>query len=183
MARGPGIKLKGRERDRVLSEYMELLPSQDPTAAKLPGAKPLAIVLGVFSLLPLLLFAAAHLMGVRASGQVWIIGASALTVLLFSLLLSTGIIGPRRRLWWVAMRKCGHNVCAICGYWLEHRAADSHACPECGTPDDTQPVPLGERRGTAEWPRFEVDPPPAPGTREAEQMPPPRRGDGVRGDP
>jgi len=161
--RGPGIKLEGRERDRVLSEYLELLPSQDPAHRKLPGMKQLAVFLTLVSILPALaVFSLRFLFsdqGQLIPTLTTAIILVVLTVVIGSIVIAfgMGLIGPRRRLWWVAMRKCGHHVCALCGYSLEHRAPDSRACPECGTPDDEQPVPLGPRRFPNTWPRFEVE--------------------------
>ncbi|MBX3356061.1 MAG: hypothetical protein KF724_10250 [Phycisphaeraceae bacterium] len=171
MARGPGIKLKGREKDRVLSEYMELLPSHHPTAAKLPGAASISIVLVSLSAVPLLIIGAANWFGLGHAVQFSAMAIGVVGLLVVTILLSTGLVGPRRRLWWAAMRKCGHDVCVICGYLLEGRKPGSDRCPECGTLDAEQPLPLGERKGEASWPRFEVAAPeeptaPEPSSRE-----------------
>jgi len=156
--RGTLDRLTGRERDRVWSEYMELIASQDATAWKLPGTRRVAIVLMALALampIPIVFLAA-------LKAPFWlqwtVIAATSLGVFLVVILLTTGIVGPRRRYYWAALRRCGHDVCVICGYRLERRAPDSRACPECGTPDDRQPVPLGTRPASSEWPRFEPEP-------------------------
>ena len=144
----------------MLSEYMEMLAAQDPTAARLPGARGVALVIIALSVLLLPLWIPfARALRLSATTQF----VASITILLFVLtmtvLLTTGVIGPRRRLWWAALRKCGHDVCIQCGYLLEHRAADSHTCPECGLPDSEQLVPLGERTANREWTRYPVEPP------------------------
>lgn len=168
MARGPGLRLKGRARDRVLSEYMEMFAGQDPAVARLPGTRGVAAAIILMCLVPAALIMLSKLIDLPE----WFIctgfALMMLAVLLTVVLLTTGVIGPRRRMWWAAMRKCGHDVCVVCGYLLEHRAGGSRLCPECGTPDDAQPVPLGQRPLNSEWPRFEAEAPAAPGPRKSD---------------
>ncbi len=143
-----------------------MLPSQHPAGRRLPGARAVAIGILSCSLLLLPLHLGLQFVPMPDWMRFTISGGSVAAAMVIIILLTTGAIGPRRRVWWAAMRRCGHDVCVICGYWLEHRAPGSHACPECGTPDDRQPLPLGERRDGGRWPRFEVEAPPEPGTRD-----------------
>lgn len=155
--RGDGPRLEGRERDRVLSDYFELLGAPPPTIQRMPGMRgaallAMALIIAPFPILIAFAGTSPRLLGGIAALALLGLGLSA------SLLIS-GVIGPRRRLWSAALRRCGHDVCVRCGYWLAHRAHGANACPECGMKDEEQPVELGERRGPAEWPRFEPDPP------------------------
>ena len=165
-SRGSGPRLEGRERDRIWSEYMEMLASQHPTSRRLPGTKTIAVIILASVLASNLLLFGAQLVAIPRPWNIVLPFASTLGVVVVAVLLVTGAIGPRRSLWYAAMRKCGHDVCVICGYWLERRATDSRVCPECGTPDDAQPVALGRRSEVRSWPRFEVEPPPDPSARD-----------------
>lgn len=155
--RGPGIKLEGRDRDRVVSDYLELLGARHPHARTIPGAPLIAFLIAAIAVVPLI----AALIWQWLPGSPWWSFAAFLAVATVVsavfVLFATGVIGPRRRVWYAAMRRCGHDVCVICGYALERRAPDSRACPECGTSDRDQPVPLGPRASAPTWPRYDVD--------------------------
>lgn len=157
-----GDRLTSREKDRIWSEYMEMLASRHPAPTRLPGAR--LAVIGLLGLAAAAVGMAALAPLTAAIGlPMWarwvIIGVFVALIFAGIVTLATGLVGPRRRMWRAALRKCGHDVCVVCGYWLEHRAPGSRICPECGTADDEQPVPLGTRLATREWPRFEPDPP------------------------
>jgi len=158
--RGP--RLTARERDRVFSEYAEmLLGNRAQEVIKLPGARRLAAFMAKgWSILLLIALSFQLALKILSPGRsngppTWvtpsfIIGVGVCFLFLFGivvtgLLFQSGVVGPRRRLWRAALRKCGHDICVICGYLLDGRAADSRVCPECGTNDEAQPIPLGRR--------------------------------------
>ena len=165
--RGPGLKLEGRERDRVGSEYMELLGSQQPIVRQLPGTVFVAVTVLASMAAVALVAVALHLLRAPTLLQFVAACVGVAAVLALAIAISTGVIGPRRSLWYAAMRRCGHDVCVTCGYWLAHRAPGASACPECGTPDDRQPVALGTPSRASSWPRLEVETAPDQDDRDA----------------
>jgi len=169
MARGPGFKLKGRDKDRVLSEYMEMLAAHHPGSARLPGSRRFAGLMAALSLIPLMAIPLTSIFPAPNWLRLTAIGSLALIVLVSAILFTAGVIGPRRRLWWASMRTCGHDVCVVCGYWLEQRSPTSRACPECGTADADQPVKLGVRSAAQTWPRFEIEPPATPSSNDTDR--------------
>lgn len=147
----PRFKLTPRERERVMSEYVELEGPAAGRPAKIPRHPATSLILAACVIVPIVSLKVTDAFASLQNAAGCFINVAVLgTAAVVAVCVAFGTNTPQRRKWRTAMRRCGHDVCVMCGYRLDGRAAASIVCPECGTPDAEQPVPVGHRSSGAE---------------------------------